>query len=332
MPRGESATRSPRAGYYTGFHHDGTIVMKRSRLGRTSLAALLIGLGIWGVDAALADSTYQPWAGSTTAQSNLTADQKLQKLVTDLNALIKKAESADAADPTFLSDLKKLSAQYPVTAAVAAIAPGTVFLSDNFADGDYINNPTWKVSAGTWKVDTKGTTAGLSSKIGANPNNKVSGNDVLKAILGVQQQEAPQSTYASIYTAATIGNAFKMTMKMFSGTTGGPLNIGPYQGASASSGYRLVYQPGNETGLVLQRIVGNQVTQLGAYNDPINLEDGKPHDLVWQRDANGKMRVYLDNQQLIIATDKQITGNFDGWLNVNQGGAYWIREISVVAM
>ena len=83
---------------------------------------------------------------------------------------------------------------------------------------------------------------------------------------------------------------------------------------------------------ILQRIVGNQVTQLGAYNDPINLEDGMPHDLVWQRDANGKMRVYLDKQQLIIATDKQITGNFDGWLNVNQGGAYWIREISVVAM
>jgi len=311
--------------------------MKRSRLGRTSLAALLIGLGtlgmgIWGMDAAPADSTYQPWSGSTTAQSNLTAEQKLQKFAADLNALIKKAETANAADPNFLADLKKLSAQYPVTAAVAAIAPGTVFLSDNFADGDYTNNPTWKVSAGTWKVDTKGTTAGLSSKIGAAPNSKVTGNDVLQAILGVQQQEAPQSTYASIYTAATIGNAFKMTMKMFSGTTGGPLNIGPYQGASASSGYRLVYQPGNETAFVLQRIVGNQVTQLGAYNDTINLEDGKPHDLVWSRDANGKMRVYLDNQQLIIATDKQITGNFDGWLNVNQGGAYWIREINVVAM
>ena len=96
-----------------------------------------------------------------------------------------------------------------------------------------------------------------------------------------------------------------------------------------NSGYRLVYQPGNETGLLLQRIVGKKVTQLGAYNDPIELEDGKVHQLIWSRDANGKMRVYVDGQQMIIATDTQITGNLDGWLNVNQGGTYWIREIKV---
>lgn len=312
--------------------------MKRSNLRTASLAAMLIGLGAiglqaWGVsDTARADSTYQPWGGSTQALANQTSDQKLQKLVTDLNALIKKAETANAADPNFLTDLKKLSAQYPVAGSPSSPAAGTVFLSDNFSDGNYTANPTWKVSAGSWKVDTKGSTQGLSSTIGASTSNKISGNDVLKAILGVQQQQAPQSTYASIYTAAPIGNAFKMTMKITSGNKNGALNIGPYQGASASSGYRLVYQPGNETGLVLQRIIGNQVTQLGSYNDPINLENGKVHELTWSRDANGKMRVYVDGQQLIIANDTQITGNLDGWLNVNQGGAYWIREIKVVGL
>lgn len=308
--------------------------MKRSRLGRASLAAMLIGLGAMGMGGiAAADSAYQPWAGSTQATTNLTADQKLQKLTTDLNALIKKAETANAADPNFLADLKKLAAQYQVGAIPAALGgPGTVFLYDNFSDGDYTTNPTWKVSAGTWKVDTKGATQGLSSTIGASSSNKITGNDVLKAILGAQQQDAPQSTYASIYTAAPIANTFRMTMKIVSANKNGPLNIGPYQGASASSGYRLVYQPGNETGFILQRIVGNQITEVGSYNDPVNLEDGKTHDLIWQREATGKMRVYLDSQQLIIATDTQITGNLDGWLNVNQGGSYWIREIKVVGM
>ena len=306
--------------------------MKRSNLGRASLAAMLIGLGAWGAaGAALAqESTYQPWAGATQAQSDQTGDQKLKSLVTDLNALIKKAEAANAADPNFLADLKKLAAKYPVTSPLGG--PGTVFLYDNFSDGNYTANPVWKVSAGNWKVDTKGASQGLSSTIGASSSNKITGNDVLKAILGVQQQEAPQSTYASIYTAAPIANTFRMTMKFVSGNKNGPLNIGPYQGTSASSGYRLVYQPGSEVGLVLQRIVGNQVTQVGSYNDPINLEDGKTHELMWQREATGKMRVYLDNQQLIIATDTQIKGNLDGWLNVNQGGAYWIREIKVVGL
>lgn len=295
---------------------------------------MLIGLGAWATAGAMAqESTYQPWAGSTQVQASQTSDQKLQKLVTDLNALIKKAETANAADPNFLADLKKLSAQYPATGAGSSLGgPGAVFLSDNFADGNYTANPTWKVSAGTWKVDTKGSNTGLNSTIGQSTSNKVTGNDVLKAILGVQQQEAPQSTYASIYTPVPISNTFKMTLKLTSGNKNGPLNIGPYQGAAASSGYRLVYQPGDDTGLVLQRIVGNKVTQLGSYNDPINLEDGKVHEIAWSRESTGKMRVYIDNQQLIIATDNQITGNLDGWLNVNQGGAYWIREIKVVGL
>ena len=310
--------------------------MKRSRLGVTTLAALGLAAGLAGTAARPAvaeESTYQPWGGSSQAQANQTSDQKLQKLVTDLNALIKKAEDANAADPNFLADLKKLSAQYPVAAAAAALGgPGVVFLYDNFADGNYTANPVWKVSAGTWKVDTKGSTIGLSSTIGQAASNKVTGNDVLKAILGVQQQQEPQSTYASIYTAVPMSNVFKMTMKFVSGNVNGPLNIGPYQGASASSAYRLVYQPGNETGFVLQRVIGNQVTQVGAYNDPVNLEDGKVHELKWQREPTGKMRVYLDGQQLIIATDTKIAGNLDGWLNINQGGSYWIREIKVEGM
>ncbi|MGH6894828.1 MAG: hypothetical protein ACREEP_21495 [Dongiaceae bacterium] len=305
--------------------------MKRSTPGRTSLAAMLIGFGVWSAGsgrAALAqESTYQPWSGSSQVQAQQTPSQQLKKLVTDLKVLTKKAEDANAADPNFLADLKKLAAQYEGAAAFGG--PGTVFLYDNFSDGNYTANPAWKVSAGAWKVDIKGSTVGLSSTIGQSTSNKVTGNDMLKAILGVQEQEAPQSTYASIYTPAIIGNSFKMTMKIVSGNLNGPLNIGPYQGANASSGYRLVYQPGNETGLVLQRIVGNKVTQIGAYNDPINLEDGKVHELTWSRDAKGKMRVYVDGQQLVIATDTQIAGNLDGWLNVNQGGSYWIREIKV---
>lgn len=292
---------------------------------------MLIGLGAWSAGSstlALAESSYQPWGGAGQAQtSQLTATQQLQQLVADLRTVTRKAETSNAADPNFLADLNKLAAQYDQKATVSKA--GTVFLWDKFSDGNYTADPAWKVSAGTWRVDIKGKTTGLTSFVGQATSNKVTANDLLKTILGVQEQQAPQSTYASIYAPAQIANSFKMTTVLTSGATNGPLNIGPYQGANAHSGYRLVYQPGNETGLLLQRIVGNKVTQLGAYNDPISLEDGKVHQLVWSRDAYGKMRVYVDGQQMIIATDTQITGNLDGWLNVNQGGTYWIREIKV---
>ena len=305
--------------------------MKRSNASRISLAALLIGLGAWSAGSstlALADSSYQPWSGASQTQaSQWTPTQQLQKLVADLRTITKKAEASDAADPNFLADLNKLAAQYDQTATLSTA--GTVFLWDKFSDGNYTANPAWQVGAGTWRVDTRGKTTGLTSSVGQATRTRVTGQDMLNAILGGQEQQAPQTTYASIYVPTQIGNSFKMTTTFTSSDTNGPLNIGPYQGSDGNVGYRLVYQPGNETGLLLQRVTGRKVIELRAYNDPISLEDGKVHQLIWSRDANGKMRVYVDGQQRIIATDTQITGDLDGWLNVNQGGTYWIREIKV---
>jgi hypothetical protein len=277
-----------------------------------------------GVGTAVAESTYQPWAGSSQAQpAQQTSVQRLQELVTSLRALTQRAEDADAADPNFITDLEKLAAKYEVLGG-----PGTVFLHDTFKDGNYTSNPAWKVTAGSWEVDVEGTTTGLRSTFQQPSSGKITGNDVLNAILGVQKEVTRESTYASIHRPAKISNAFKMTMKLRSDGKG-PLNVGPYQGAAAESAYRMVYQPDTDSGLVLQRVSGNQVTEIARYNDPINLEDGQSHELVWQRDTTGKMRIHLDGQQLIIATDQQLIGAFDGWMNINQGGSYWIREIKV---
>ena len=56
--------------------------MKRSNLGRASVAAMLIGLGAWGVGAgamALGGGEHLSAleAGATQAQANQTSDQKL---------------------------------------------------------------------------------------------------------------------------------------------------------------------------------------------------------------------------------------------------------------
>ena len=102
-----------------------------------------------------------------------------------MKTVTKKAETSNAADPNFLADLNKLVAQYDQMAALSMA--GTVFLWDKFSDGNYTANPTWKVSAGTWRVDTKGTTTGLTSSTGQATSNKITGNDLMKAILGVQE-------------------------------------------------------------------------------------------------------------------------------------------------
>jgi hypothetical protein len=80
---------------------------------------------------------------------------------------------------------------------------------------------------------------------------------------------------------------------------------------------------------VLQRVSGNQTAQVAAFNGTVRLEDGKPHDLVWSRDAAGQMLVTVDGQTALKASDTKIAGNMEGLLLVNVGGSYWIREVKI---
>lgn len=296
--------------------------MKTSRLAMTAtvLSLALAGLiqaGLPGPSYAQSSTTgYQQWSGYQTE-----AEKKQAELVTKLRDLIAKAEKNRAADPAFLEDLKKLADQYTV-----AGGKGYVFLSDTFKDGNFNSNPTWKVSAGTWGVDTSGANIGLVSKIRQQQGDV---NQILGTILGIPQQTAPQDKYASIYTPVKFTNAFVIKMKFTSKDPYGGLNIVPYQGASGQNAYRLVYQPNSQKGLVLQRVLGNQVSQVAAYNGSVRLEDGKPHDLVWSRDSQGKMTVTIDGQQAIAATDTKVPGNLEGLLLINVGGSYWIREVKI---
>src|SRR4051794_27645475 len=132
------------------------------------LAAGALGLAAflaWPmIDAPQADTItqtqqYQPWAGAS--------GQQLKSLITDLKAKIAAAEQSQAASPDFLDDLKALVTKYETlqTSGQTITATPTQIFADTFADGNFTANPTWKVSAGTWTVDTGGTNHGLVSKI-----------------------------------------------------------------------------------------------------------------------------------------------------------------------
>jgi len=305
---------------------------KAVRIAATALAGLTLGLGLLvAPGAGSADTTgtttqqYQPWAGA--------AGQQLKSLITELKAKIAAAEQSQAASPDFLADLKALAAKYEALqtsgqASATGTTAGTPLFSDTFADGDYTNNPTWKVSAGSWGVDPLGTNRGLWSKI--RPQ-KLSLNNVLGAMLNQQGTQSGQAEFASIYTAAKITNAFALKVTLTSKDNQGALNLGVYQGASGATSYRMIYQPGGVPGLAIQKVTAQGVTTLGSSSGAVSLENGQPHDLVLSRDAQGNMKLSLDGKQMATAQDTSIAGDMSGLLFINSGGAYWIRGVTVTA-
>lgn len=292
----------------------------RKLLASTAIAAgLILGGSALPQGVASADNTvptYQPWTGTTQGKAS-------QKLIADLKAKIAQAEKDNAASPDFLDDLKKSLAEFEAATMVSQAQPFT----DTFSDGEFATNPVWKVTSGQWQVDKSGSNRGLVSKIrqGANLNS------LLGNLLNQQgqQQQTASAQYAAIYTKAKLPSTFTATTKFTSKDRYGGLQVALYQGASAQNQYRVAYQPGNQQGLLLQKVTASGATTLGAYNGAVNLEDGQPHDITMTRTSAGKMTVTVDGQSAISATDTSITGDLDGILITNVGGSYWIREITV---
>ena len=121
--------------------------MARLRLVLVGLLGVLLLAG----PPARAAERYSPWQPPAQAGG-------MPDLIRSLRSLIDEAERSKAADPTFLDDLRELADTYDNAWPVRVVY-------DDFRDGDFTSNPPWTVSAGIWRVDSKGRFGGLRSTV-----------------------------------------------------------------------------------------------------------------------------------------------------------------------
>lgn len=138
-----------------------------------------------------------------------------------------------------------------------------------------------------------------------------------------------------IVTGKPAPNAFvltvQMTLRPVEGVQG-RVDFGPYQGGSAGAGYRLSCAAGGDGGPALELLrVGAEggVTLLAAYEGPLRLDDGKEREIRWTRDGEGRMAVSIDGEEVLTATDRDVTGPFDGVAFVNTGGAAEVSALEI---
>jgi len=108
----------------------------------------------------------------------------------------------------------------------------------------------------------------------------------------------------------------------------GSLELGVFQGNRPNgTGYRLVYTPGSRPGLSLVRLISGSAEVVARHEGSLDLEDGRFHRIVWQRDENGEMQVHVDDQRLMRVRDRGLRDPFQGFVLANQGGDYTLRRI-----
>jgi len=289
-----------------------------------------------------AQTKYSAWSNPDQK-----ADGSTQELIERLDKLIDEAEKARAADPAFLRDLRDLARSYGSQIPKASSQPAKrVVLSDDFRDGDFTANPTWSVTEGRYWIEQGW---GLRSAIAVtDPNQqqqqtkKSSNRDAALALLGavlnqsVGGKAAPTNTAepkkAAIHAQAAIANAFTLEFEFSSWVqkdqpSGGRFEIGPYQGADRSSGYRLAYTPGKGLTLLIVSPRGQRVIDQQA--GPMALEDKKSHAITWSRDGRGKMSISVDGREILATVDRGFGDPFQGLALSNGGGDFIIKRVTV---
>ena len=111
------------------------------------LVPVLLASALAAPAAAEEDSRYSEWRPEGAEAEGPAA---LEALARELEALIDEAESARAADPRFLQDLRDL-----LTAHVTEAEPREALIRDDFSDGDYTDDPSWEVVSGDFSVDRR---------------------------------------------------------------------------------------------------------------------------------------------------------------------------------
>lgn len=311
------------------------------RIGRFLLGGIAgVVLAVTAAAAGAEDTRYKPWApqsGPGGSGGDTTA------LVRELDALIKQAETARAADPRFLEDLKALARRY---AAPGAAPRASALLSDRFADGDYTRNPTWTVSGGQFSIGRNG---GLRSVVKARRRTASGDLQAAESILGSilnQGRRSGQATpqydpgEAAVISAPvdSLPNAFVIEVALSAlplsgegaGQTGSPhFEIGVFQGRSLVTGYRVIYEPDSKPALMLVRGNARGSSVIDLADVQLNAVDGRPRTLRITRDKAGLMTVSVDGAEKIRASDRAFRDRFAGIVLENEAGDFEIKSVMV---
>lgn len=290
------------------------------------------------------------WSGPAAAQTDpATGDQQLRALIKELGEQFDRGERERLIDPWYLRDLRKVLSRYE--------NPWDKRLfGDDFSGRGPQPDPPWQVTAGEFLIDWR---YGLRSVIEApapaqapaETQKRESDKDQVKQLFGQllqqtlqgQQQQEQQAaapakpSYAAAIAPVKITNAFALRLELTSRTVPGVakprFEFGPYQGANASAGYRLAYNPGAAGGAasleLLRLSARGTISTIELTDKPLKLEDGQSHVIEWTRDRGGRMVVKLDGAQLMDVTDRSFRDAFDGIALVNGGGDYALRGITV---
>lgn len=297
-------------------------------------ALMTMALNTQAADNSSRYQAWQPPADNSLSSSPAQNDERLKKMINELNKLIDDADKARAADRRFIEDLRDIVNQYDWPWRKSIV-------QEDFTDGYMNKDSNWQIVSGDFQLERG---SGLHSDIQARQPSEPSSDRnskegaaalLLGAILEQALNDGKSSNnqtadadHAMIASKKTISNAFAIDINLDVRSTQGHFEIGVYQGNPGGSGYRLVFLPGSNASLELQRISrrGKSIIEVA---DKISAPGDRIHQLQWTRAKDGNMKVMLNGKDVLHSADRSYKDAFTGIDLNNSGGEFSVKQLTV---
>ena len=246
-----------------------------------------------------------------------------------LEALIDRAERTDAAEESFLADLRELAETYGERESTYGSSGYSeeenqgdrrVLIEDDFADGNFTQNPRWTVAAGEFSVGPDGLRSEVREQRASADN---AGEAIAGALLGALTGAGTQRAYAAIHNGTDVPNAFDIALKV-TAQGDGRFDFGPYQG-TGDAGYRLSFTPGASPVVQLVKSTDGRTAVIDAYEGDLEGDV----EFRWTRDEDGRMVVRANDETLFEVSDRSFRDSFQGFMMLNGGGDFTVERVEV---
>lgn len=251
-------------------------------------------------------------------------DSEASILKNKLNKIIRKAKRKNGAEPWVIRQLEMLTKNAQVNPWPSQV------LIDNFSSRNNSNSFDWQIASGAFQLKPNSGLIGFPNNSWnySSNNSDQFGTVLFNNLINHATGDHSQRRIAKIQRNIDFANAFSLKVETTQLQQTEGLVLSCSTDKNNLNGYRLVFRPRQDK-IKLLRVGKNRTFEIMNLTSQLDIENNRPHTIIWDRNEDGLMRISLDGQNLFTATDNHMSMPFQQISIAHIGEQFILKNVEL---